>query len=109
MDAKLEESINSAIPDNTPILTYFVNSIENSNKSTPYSFVSAPGSPIIPESMTDNEIIVNRWLARDLNVHPGDSLTLTYYIPGAMQTLEDHGDLQSILLFLFPDCMQILI
>jgi len=91
MDEYLESSINTAIPENTPILTYFVNSIGKSNWSTPYSFISAPGSPIIPKSMTEDKIIINRWVANDLNVQRGDSLTLTYYIPGSMQNLEERS------------------
>ena len=32
--------------------------------------------------MKDDEILINEWLARDLKVHPGDKITLSYYIPG---------------------------
>lgn len=70
-----------------PILTYFVNTLESASRVTPYSFVSAPGPPVVPENMKDNEIIINRWLAKDLDVGPGDSLQLRYYILGEKRTL----------------------
>jgi putative ABC transport system permease protein len=62
------------------ILTYFVNEIRGGEKTTPYSFVSAPGTPIVPAGMADDEILLNSWLARDLNAREGDRVELTYYV-----------------------------
>ncbi len=68
-------------------LTYIVNLIVNrrSGKEVPYSFVSAV-SPVdnpllspVPADLEDNQIIINRWLADQLQAGPGDSLTLDYY------------------------------
>lgn len=69
------------------IITYFVNSIQKDTAKTPYSFVSAPGSPIVSKDMNDNEIIINRWLADDLNASTGDTLVLHYFVVGAMRKL----------------------
>ena len=72
-----------------PILTYFINEFrhEPEGYSTPYSFVSAPGFPIVPLEMKDDEIIINAWLAEDLQVNIGDELRLSYYILGKNQSL----------------------
>jgi putative ABC transport system permease protein len=70
-----------------PVLTYFVNEIRREERSTPYSFVSAPGSPIVPSEMKDDEIIINEWLARDLNAGIGDQIGLTYYVLGSKREL----------------------
>jgi len=64
------------------ILTYFVNTIQAGSRTTPYSFVSAPGEPAVPSGMQDDEIIVNQWLADDLQVKKKDRITLTYFIIG---------------------------
>jgi len=73
-----------------PILTYFVNEIRKDDRSTPYSFVSAPGAPIVPEGMHDDEIIVNQWLADDLGAGAGDRVLLRYYV------LERKGRLREV-------------
>jgi len=69
------------------VLTYFVNEIAWGDRSTPYSFVSAPGVPVVPAGMSDDEIIVNEWLAGDLGAKVGDRVRLTYYTLGPMREL----------------------
>jgi len=70
-----------------PVLTYFVNEIAWGDRSTPYSFVSAPGPPVVPTGMKDDEIIINEWLAGDLGAKTGDQIRLTYYTLGPMREL----------------------
>jgi putative ABC transport system permease protein len=80
------------------VFTYLVNTIgpargEDPGSSapeparTPYSFVSAPGSPLVPADMEDDEILINDWLAEDLQLSPGDRLELEYYVLGPQQEL----------------------
>jgi putative ABC transport system permease protein len=69
------------------ILTYFVNGLRIGDRSTPYSFISAPGPPLIPESMQDDEIAINAWLAEDLNADVGDKIQLSYYVLGPRREL----------------------
>jgi putative ABC transport system permease protein len=73
------------------ILTYFVNEFRLHNKSTPYSFVSASGEPIVPAYMKDDEIIVNEWLAEDLGAGVGDLIGLFYYVPGPGRILDERS------------------
>jgi putative ABC transport system permease protein len=63
-----------------PILTYFVNEIRREERYTPYSFVSAPGGPIVPADMQDDEIIINQWLADDIKASVGDRVQLGYFV-----------------------------
>ncbi len=72
-----------------PILTYFVNELRRGGRSTPYSFVSAPGTPVVPPEMKDDEIIINEWLARDLQAGAGDQIHMTYYVFGPGRDLEE--------------------
>lgn len=74
------------------ILTYFVNEIRSGQKATPYSLVAAVGADsgvggLIPETMRNDEIIINQWLADDLAVKVGDSLELAYYRIGPKRKL----------------------
>jgi ABC-type lipoprotein release transport system permease subunit len=66
-----------------PVLTYFANSLEGNHKSTPYSFVST----INDNSLQDNDIIINDWVASDLSVKTGDSITLKYFEIGPLRQL----------------------
>ena len=64
------------LPGARGTLTYLINSISKGAKSTPYSFVVA--GPV-PEGMRDDEIVINRWLADQLDARVGDRLATTYY------------------------------
>jgi len=75
--------------DKRGILTYFVNTIGKGKRQTPYSFISAPGSPLIPDDMDDDEIIINEWVSKDIRAAAGDSIYLTYLVPGADRKLEE--------------------
>ena len=70
------------------VLTYFVNELHYGEKSTPYSMVTAAGAPLLPADMHDNEIIVNSWLADDLQAKAGEELQLTYFVLGGTHGLD---------------------
>ena len=76
------------------VLTYFVNELRSGEKTTPYSMVTAMskssgGDSIIPEDMGDEEIIINEWLAEDLNVKEGDLIEADYYVVSNRRKLEE--------------------
>ncbi|RKD89974.1 ABC transporter permease [Mangrovibacterium diazotrophicum] len=68
-----------------PVLTYFVNQFEHEGQITPYSFVS--GIPSNQLEISENEMLVNDWLAEDLNVKKGDSIELHYFEVGPLRQL----------------------
>ena len=51
--------------------------------------VTAAGASLLPAGMGDDEIMIDQWLADDLQARPGDALRLTYYVPGATHRLEE--------------------
>ena len=65
----------------TFILTYLANLIAAGSNATPYSMVTAAGPPFTPAGMGDDEIVVNQWLADDLQIRPGDTVDLSYFLP----------------------------
>ncbi len=71
-----------------PIITYFVNELRVGDHATPYSMVTAMGAPVVPADMRDDEIIINEWLAEDLQAKARDRLWLTYYVIGNGRALE---------------------
>ncbi len=67
------------------ILTYFVNALTHGEHSTPYSMVSAieaGKTPLIPADMRDDEVVINQWLADDLQAGVGNEIELSYYVVG---------------------------
>lgn len=73
---------NSVVSSNAqPILTYLGNQFRSSTNTTPYSMITAAGAPWTPAEMRDDEIILNQWLADDLQAKPGDEISLTYFDP----------------------------
>ena len=72
-----------------PIITYFVNDLRYGSSSTPYSMVTAMGASIVPADMRDDEVLINDWLAQDLQAKPGETLSLTYYVIGNGRALEE--------------------
>jgi ABC-type antimicrobial peptide transport system permease subunit len=63
-------------PEASGTLTYLVNTIGIEDRLTPYSFVLA-GS--VPSDLKDNEIIINEWVAEEIEAKVGDTVTLAYY------------------------------
>jgi putative ABC transport system permease protein len=94
LDQPVVDVVNQIPSDNIKILTYLVNEIRLNNRTTPYSMVSAidPISKVyngIPSDIKDDEIIINSWLADDLNARVSDSLKLTYFVFGNSRSLSE--------------------
>ena len=81
--------IRTVFPCKIPILTYMVNNISSGDRSTPYSFVTAADTGLLHQSIRKKEIIINSWLADDLEIGPGDLLKLTYWVMGPMRSLKE--------------------
>ena len=72
-----------------PILTYLATLLRAGTNATPYSMVTAAGTPWTPADLRDDEIVVSRWLADDLQVKPGDEIGLSYFLPESGARLEE--------------------
>jgi len=88
-DDSTANTIMRTIPVCEPILTYLVNSISAGNKSTPYSFVTAVNNSFLKQSIPNGQIIINDWLAKDLDIVPGDSVMMTYFLMGPLRSLRE--------------------
>jgi len=92
----IDESITTAAitgDESLGVLTYFVNELRSGDRATPYSMVAAvekSSGPngLIPMEMTDEEILINQWLADDVGAKVGDSVELIYFVLGPMRRLQ---------------------
>jgi hypothetical protein len=85
----LASAIRNSVPEARGVLTYLVNEISFGDHATPYSLVSATDSGIMPVDPKPGRMVINNWLADDLDVKPGDSVTLRYWVMGANRSLRE--------------------
>lgn len=81
------KEVKKAFPESRPVITWLANSFELREKSTPYSFISALPGNNFEENPAENEIIINWWLAEDLDAGIGDTLAMTYYTSAGYKNL----------------------
>ena len=82
IDSMMVSDITRMIPSGSPLITYLANALSVNDKTTPYSFVTALPLSLFPDTAPD-AIIINRWLAGDLNASTGDTLTMKWYDAGS--------------------------
>jgi len=85
IDDVLRDPLFNVADDSEGILTYFVNRIASGTGAAPYSFVSTLPSPLLKPG----EMIINGWLADDLQANIGDTLHLSYFVVGPLRELTD--------------------
>ena len=79
----------------TTLLTYLANEISSNGRTVPYSTTTAlddptglflqNGQPAV--ALSDGEIYLNAWTAKQLSASLGDSVALTYYVVGPREEL----------------------
>jgi putative ABC transport system permease protein len=87
LDPPVADAALKTVPGSTGVLTYFVNELRVGSRATPYSSVAAMQGGVVPDVMADDEILINAWLARDLQAKVGDPLKLSYYVVGGKRQL----------------------
>jgi putative ABC transport system permease protein len=85
IDAPLADAVHKELPGGRDVFTYFVNELRHNENATPYSMVSAISAP--PVALEKNEILLNRWLADDLQAATGSVIAMKYYVLGPMRKL----------------------
>jgi len=77
IEDEIINSIKTRFPGSAPVLTYLGNRFIDGSKLTPYSFISALPATLYPE--VGDGMIINRWMASDLDAVVGDSILLYWY------------------------------
>jgi putative ABC transport system permease protein len=89
LDEPVAQAAEAIVPGSSRLLTYFVNELRVRDRATPYSMVTAAEAPLVPADLAENEIILNQWLAEDLQAKAGDQLQLRYFVVGTDQRLDE--------------------
>ncbi len=89
IDDNTAASLLNNFPESSPSITYFVNALTFMGRETPYSFVTTTSGRDGKPTLQADEMVVNAWLATDLGVGPGDTLTVRYFVFGSLKTLTE--------------------
>ncbi len=81
LEQRIVVSALAAATNAQPILTYLATLLRAGTNATPYSMVTAVGTPWTPADMREEEILVSEWLADDLHLKPGDEIAMSYFLP----------------------------
>jgi len=89
IESKVIEALQSLSKEPEILLTYFANTLEHGKRQTPYSFIAA--GPYLPPASdgAPDRIIINQWLADDLEAGKGDSIEIAYYSIGPLRRLQE--------------------
>jgi ABC-type antimicrobial peptide transport system permease subunit len=82
LDPQMVDALTQAVPAAQPVLSYLVNDLRIQDRSTPYSIgtgTTAVAAPFLPRDLGAREVVLNSWLANDLQAKPGDELRLAYF------------------------------
>jgi len=91
LDEAIVDALRGLDPDAVGALTYFVNEIRHGDRAAPYSMATAIGdldgigrgvAGLVPDAMADDRIVLNRWLADDLDARVGERITMRYFVMG---------------------------
>lgn len=103
LDAPIEAAARGLEVPALGALTWFVNELRAGSRSTPYSTVTALGrigkatgsggaldlTALVPDDLAADEIIINQWLADDLQLAVGAALELKYFVLADDLTLRE--------------------
>jgi ABC-type antimicrobial peptide transport system permease subunit len=100
MDDAVARACDSLDPPPLAVFTYFVNELRVGERSVPYSMVSGlgfvaenaftPSLPApLPPAIEPGTVVINQWLADQLQAKPGDALEMKYFVIGRQRRLEE--------------------
>ncbi|MGH7944647.1 MAG: ABC transporter permease, partial [Opitutaceae bacterium] len=90
IDPELANAVPGAVPGTQPVVSYLVNEFRVRDRSTPYSIVTGTNhlaAPFLPSDLGAEEIVLNDWLADDLQASVGDDVRLTFFQAGTGDSL----------------------
>ncbi len=92
----IEPAVADVVEGARGLSAYLVNGVTAQDKSVPYSFILAgAGTEFVPADMSDDEVVINSWLADELGVKKGDSVRVEYFrLNGGNRLIEEGRSLK---------------
>ncbi|MEM6910041.1 MAG: ABC transporter permease [Verrucomicrobiota bacterium] len=81
LDASLEQVLRGTFPEGEASFSYLANALAKGEEAAPYSLVASapPGVGPVPEGISPEGIVINQWLADDLELGLGDKLEMRFF------------------------------
>lgn len=96
---KAQQVVKQLRHNSIQVLTYLANTLRAGTREIPYSLVTALDDAGLQTILGQDrplpakgQLVLNEWTARDLNVKPGDKLTLDFYVWQAEGTLSTQSE-----------------
>ncbi|MEM9445625.1 MAG: ABC transporter permease [Verrucomicrobiota bacterium] len=104
IDTPLQNRLLKVNNDSYGVVTYLVNEIkplEDHKNSlwTPYSMVTAVDPKqvgFLPDDLDNDEVVINQWLADDLDLSIKDKIALRYYVEGERRELIEQETVMNV-------------
>jgi ABC-type lipoprotein release transport system permease subunit len=90
----IAEGIQKNVGGALGLVTYFVNELRCGERTVPYSFVCAVDDmpqEKSPVTVTQDEMIINEWLADALKASEGDKIEIRYFVPSQGKKLVEQA------------------
>lgn len=81
IDQNIVDGITEVFPSVAPVLTYLGNMFIKGDGMTPYSFISGLPGSLYEDIPSGDRIIINEWIASDLDAKTGDTIDVKWYSP----------------------------
>lgn len=94
IDPALAAAITKAVPQAQPVTSYLINELRVRDQATPYSIAAATtheAAPFLPSDLGPKDIVLNEWLAEDLQARAGDEVQMKFYQAGAAGALVEQS------------------
>ncbi|MEO7412916.1 MAG: ABC transporter permease, partial [Opitutaceae bacterium] len=94
IDREISAAVSAALPRSQPVVSYLVNEFRAGDRTTPYSIATATtpeAAPFLPRDLGAREIVLNQWLAEDLQAAAGTDVQLTFFQTGPAGTLVEQN------------------
>lgn len=90
LTAKAKQAAYKLGAQSNEVFTYLANTIRDKDRVVPYSTITAIESTGIPK-ISDDQILLNEWTAKDLQAKQGDEIEITYYALATGNQLVTHS------------------
>lgn len=90
LNERVAAKVRAAFPQAEAVLTYLSTTVAGGESETPYSMVTGVDPETVdflPDDLAEGEVVLNEWIAEDLQASVGDEVRVSYFTMGLGNSL----------------------